>query len=262
MINQINKYLTQNDGLLAVIDRRGILSLDTTKTKSKTIKLSDLIESIQEYNFDEYSLIIVESDTWEISIKMTENHYEGMGRYHLLRFKDIRMAIPASIPIIFVFKSWGNDEFVFNFKIIDLEMSERDFDETISFMIDQEKNVEDNREEMFEKSLMAENAFMKIVNYLCKQNQEFSLKSKNLIKNLTVKIQKLDEENSKIRHMVKVMSLEHKEGKEEKVSKIISKLFSMSIRYFPFQEQTSIYYRNILESSFRYIKMEGTDSCM
>lgn len=116
----------ERKGFIGIIDPRYLLSLDTVQHNAQTIKMVDVINNLQEYNFEKYSLVILESHTWEISIKYTDNLYEGMGHYHLIKCKDAIIAIPASIPIIFVFRSWGPEEFLFNYRIISLEISEKD----------------------------------------------------------------------------------------------------------------------------------------
>lgn len=87
---------------------------------------------------------------------MSENYYEGLGKYTVLRHKHTRIAIPIHIPIIIVFDKWGQEEFAFNFKVINLEFECRDFEETIDYLISHNKKEEENKlEECFDRRLIA-----------------------------------------------------------------------------------------------------------
>ena len=108
-INEINHFLLNEQLPLALIDRRSILFQDTFKNKALNLRINSIFGDQAIPDYEGYNLIIIEIDTWAFSIKYSETEYGGVGKYKIFKYKDVRLVIPMTIPVLIVMNCWGPD---------------------------------------------------------------------------------------------------------------------------------------------------------
>lgn len=118
------------------------------------------------------------------------------------------------------------------------------------------KKRAEKKVDVFAKMVKVENKFMEIVYFLCKKTQNITLKSKELIKTLTSMIHNFNQLKTESRHYALHSILEKPEG-DIKLCRVLSKIIELMISLFPSQEHTSFFFRDLLNTSFDYIEMEG-----
>jgi hypothetical protein len=71
-------------------------------------------------------------------------------------------------------------------------------------------------------------------------------------------IQNFNKEKAETRHnTLQSMPIEQPEG-DIKLCRVLSKIIELMITLFPSEEHTSFFFRDLLNTSFDYIEMEGT----
>jgi hypothetical protein len=255
LVGEINAFLLQHNLPLMVVDRRSVLLQDTLKNNAVFLRMDALhLGRGKERDLERYSLIIIEINSWAFSLQLSENEYETHGKYRILRQGSIRLSLPGTVPLILIVGEHGEEELMGNFKVIDLEYSVEDYYEIVWNTVVRRA---ERKEEVFQKLVRVERKFMSIVYFLCKKTQSITLKSKELIRTLTAMILEFNRMKADSRRPALHYQPNDQNDPDVKLCRVLSKIIELMVTYFPTQEHTSFFFRDLLNTSFDYIEMEG-----